>query len=69
LWRSIAQFLEQLHNLTPPGAYVFHVLIDGLQFTSQRFDHRRPRRKIGRRLGEAGANFTQRKTQSLGVID
>jgi hypothetical protein len=57
----IVYFLEQLHNLTPPGSYVFYMLVDVLKFASQRFDHRRARRKIGRRFAEAGANFIQRK--------
>ena len=39
--RSIAHFLEQLHNLPPPGSYFLYVLVDVIEFASQRFDHRR----------------------------
>jgi hypothetical protein len=40
---SIAYFLQQLHNLAPPGSYFCDVLVDVLKFTSQRFDRRRAR--------------------------
>src|SRR5580704_9265491 len=67
--RSIAHFLEQLHDLPPPGSHVFYVLVDVLKLASQRFDHRRARRKMGRGFAEAGANFAQRKAQTLRIID
>jgi len=56
--RSIAHFFEQRHNLTPPGPHFFYMLVDVLKLTSQRFDHRRARRKIERRFAEAGARIS-----------
>ena len=66
---SIAHFLEQLHDLPPPGADFFYVLIDVAELASQRFNHRRARRKVWRGLAERGANLAQRETQSLRGID
>jgi hypothetical protein len=38
--RSIELFLEQLHDLPPPGSDFFDVLVDVVKLSSQRFDHR-----------------------------